>query len=109
MIDLDALDKSVREMTAEFAGLRLDLTGVGKRQVKQTRVSWTAIIVGALLFVVLVLGVLDNRKEIAENNRLWCPVLAIVGSNDPPRTTDAGQRMVHELHRLGQQPAYGCW
>ena len=109
MIDLDALDKSVREMTAEFKGLRLDLDVVGGRQVRQTRVGWTAIIVGIVLAGLLILAVVDNRRDIEANNKLWCPVLSIVGSNNPPRPSEAGKAFVDRIYELGHRPAYGCW
>lgn len=49
----------------------------------------------------------QNRAEIAEANRMWCPVLgAIIQPSGPPPTTERGQVMVDLMSDLFV--AYGC-
>lgn len=105
----DRLQTSVDTMTDQLTGLRTDLDAVADRLQRQTRVSWTAIIVGVVLAGLLIYAVTDNRAAIASNNKLLCPVLSIVGSNNPPRTTEAGRVFVNRIYELGHRPAYGCW
>lgn len=102
MTELPAL---VTELTEEIAGLRDELAGTAKRQRAQT---WS-IRAGVAVAAVLIWAVADNRSDIEANNRLLCPVLAIVGSDNPPRETAAGRAMVTEIYRLGHRPEYGCW
>ncbi len=99
----------LEQLTAKLGDVELVLTAVSGRF---RRLQWAAGLGGLVAVVgMTVMGTLvaDNQNDIAANNRLWCPVLAIVGSNDPPRETDAGQEMVREIHALGSRPEYGCW
>lgn len=109
MIDLVALQTSLDALNVRLDDVAGSLVKVERGQKRGRRIGWAALIIGALLAAALILGVVDNRRAIEANNKLWCPVLSIVGSNDPPRETDAGRTMVTEIYRLGHRPAYGCW
>ena len=105
----DRLQESVDGLIVRLDVVSRDLDGVSTRLRRQTRVSWTAIVVGVILAGLLLNAVRDNREDIAANNRFWCPVLSILGADHPEQVTGDGRPVMDELHRLGQRPAYGCW
>jgi hypothetical protein len=104
----ERLQLSVDQLTAELQAVRTSLLIVDSRLTRQTRVSWTAIAVGIVVALVLGFTVVDNHRSIVANNQLLCPLIGILASTEPPRTTPAGKQMAHEAGGLLRSPAYNC-
>lgn len=108
---VEALRASVDSLAAGVSTLNDELVATNGRLTKQTRALWFAIGgPGLVVAVVLVVGmfiVLDNRSAIEENNRRWCPMLALIlpdpGASPP---TEEGREFVAEAESLYRD--YGC-
>lgn len=101
MDKIDTLTAAVDQLSREGSELRGELR-------RRTRVLWGAIGVGAVLFVALILGVVDNSQEIEENNLKLCPIVTLMvpKPGDSRSTTPRGQVVAERATRLAKE--YHC-
>ncbi len=102
---VDVLSQRVHELAAEVRTSNAE---------QRKRTSTLRLVVVALTVLVAVAVVaaatvlLDNRAQIAESNRRWCPmVVALVPQpGDPQPTTERGRLIAREFTRLSVD--FGC-
>lgn len=109
---VESLRASVDTLSAGVATLNRELVATNQRLTAQTRALWWAIggpgVVVALFLLVGLMVTLDNREQLAESNRRWCPTLALLlpQSGEPASTTERGRRIAVEAQALYE--SFGC-
>lgn len=102
---LRSLKSVVEDLATEAALIRAEIH-------RRTTTLWVA--VAACVVVIVCIGLAawtvaaDNRRAIADNNRRWCPMVAILlpGPDVPPPTTERGRAVVANAQRLYND--FGC-
>lgn len=108
MSDLDDLRDAVDRLTNQFARVEPGLAAVRRRL---TIVIVSAVVLGAIAFFAVVLiafQVRASQTAIDDSIGTMCPVIRILASTDPPRTTPAGRDQVRRILAETQRPDYPC-
>jgi|SRR6187549_2520506 len=115
MSEREGLAAGLDELNTNLVALRRDLGVVGRRQDRMTGVGVVLAVIG---LIVILLGAAaltqlytsDERiqSRIEQNNQLICPVIGILASTDPPRSTEAGRAAAAKAQGLYRNPQFGC-
>lgn len=109
MTELDELTASLDRVSAQLAVIGPDLIAVKKRTHRLARTVLACGIVAGLIGAGIILTLFATRRglDTATGDAL-CPVIRILTSTDPPRTTPAGQAQEARIRAVTERPDYPC-
>jgi hypothetical protein len=106
---LSELNDSIAHLSRDWDALRQDV----RREVRQrTMALWVALLAAAIVILVMaaagyVVG-RNNHREIAENNRRWCPLVSLLvpRPGEPVPDTERGRIVAERATQLYVE--FGC-
>jgi hypothetical protein len=109
MSELDDLTASLDRVSAQLAVIGPDLISVKARTQRLARTVLVCGVVAALVGAGIIAALLINRRTIdTATGDALCPVIRILTSTEPPRTTPAGQAQEARIRAVTQRPDYPC-
>lgn len=109
MSDLDELAASLDRLDARLTAISPDLVSVSGRLHRLARTVLVCAVVASLIgFGIIGTLVATRRGLVTTQNDALCPVIRILTSTDPPRTTPAGQAQEARIRAVTERPDYPC-